>query len=176
MEQIVILIIIYVLYALFTNFVKKMKQQQQQRPGAAPRPPASRTPTRPAPGPVAETPELDIPPFLREMLGLEKPKPAPAPPEPPVVEEEIVETEMEIGQTEPPQPSIPDYIPASAGMEADEIEDLSKPFPIVKIKDESNIHKLLGSRSNLRNAFILKEILDTPISKRERHFPFFGHR
>lgn len=174
MEQIIFLVIIYVLYALFTSFVKKMKQQQQQRPGAAPGPPASRTPTRPVPDPAAETPELDIPPFLREMLGLEKPKQAPAPPEPPVIEEETVETE--IGQTEHSPPSIPEYIPASAGMEADEIEDLSKPFPTVKTKEKSDIQKLLGGRNNLRNAFILKEILDTPISKRERHFPFFGHR
>lgn len=172
MEQFIILIIIYVLYALFTNIMRKAKEQQR------PTPPGQR-PARPVPGPspgqaprpVAETPEVEIPPFLREMLGLDKPQPLP-PPEPVEVPEEFPAVVEE--PPKPKMPSIPERIPASVKMEADEIEDLSRPFPTIGVKTKGKIQGLLGSNENLRNAFILKEILDAPVSRRSRRFPFSG--
>lgn len=173
MEQLVILIIIYVLYALFNAFVKKAREQQkppQKRPGTG-------VPQQPAPqkrSPQAdreEMPELNLPPFLREMLGLEKPKPTP-PPEPlPEIEEVPKKIEKPI---EPEIPVVSERIPPSAKMYADEVEDLSQLFPTGEKRAPGEIQGLLSDRESIRNAFILKEILDKPVSKRGRRFPFAG--
>jgi hypothetical protein len=174
MEQIVILIIIYVLYALFSSIVKKAKGQQKppvKRPGTGmpqtgrPAVPQQR-PSQPA-GEAA--PELELPPFLREMLGLEKPKPAPTPPPEPF--EEKKESQK---LQEPEIPNVSERIPLSARMYADEIEDLSRPFPTEREKSTGKIRQLLSNRESIREAFILKEILDRPVSKRGRRFPFAG--
>ena len=174
MEQLIFLIIIYVVYVLFNNFVKKLKEQQKPPPGRpGQRPPASRPPQ---PGPQTQTPprepELDLPPFLKEMLGLEKPQPQPLPE--PAAEEETAEKTPAAAE-EPVLPTGPERIPASARMEADEIEDLSQPFPTPKEKTKTHIQELLGNRQNLQSAFLLKEILDAPVSKRGMRFPKFGN-
>lgn len=172
MEQLVILIIIYVLYALFNSFVKKAREQQkppQKRPGTGvPQQPAPQR--RPPQADREEMPELDLPPFLREMLGLEKPKPAPPQPLP-----KIEETPKKIEKpVEPIIPSVSERIPPSAKMYADEIEDLSRPFPTERKKVPGEIQGLLSDRENIRDAFVLKEILDRPVSKRGRRFLFPG--
>lgn len=174
MEQLVILIIIYVLYALFNAIVKKAREQQkppQKRPGTGgPQQPAPQK--RPPQADRKETPELDLPPFLREMLGLEKPKPAPPPPEP---LPEVVEVPKKIEK--PVEPVIPDVsarIPPSAKMYADEVEDLSQPFPTERKRTVGEMRRLLSERESIRDAFVLKEILDKPVSKRGRRFPFAG--
>jgi hypothetical protein len=177
MEQIIILIIIYVLYALFSSIIKKAKGQQKppvKRPGTGM--PQTGRPTvqqqRPS-QPVGEAaPELELPPFLREMLGLEKPQPAPPPPEP--LPEKKESPEVAEKPEEPLMPDVSERIPPSAKMYADEVEDLSKPFPTGRKRSFSEIRGLLSDRESIRDAFILKEILDRPVSKRERRFPFTG--
>lgn len=184
MEQLVILIIIYVLYALFNSFVKKVKEQQkppQKRPGTGMpqtgKPPMRQQPAqrqRPPQPESEEMPELDLPPFLREMLGLEKPKPTPPPPES-LPEVEVVPKKIE-KPIEPVMPDVSERIPPSAKMYADEVEDLSQPFPTERKRTPGEIQGLLRNRESIRDAFILKEILDAPVSKRGRRIPFAGMR
>jgi hypothetical protein len=171
MDQLVILIIIYIIYLLFNALVKKAKGQQ--KPPVKRPPPRSTTVSppvsQPRPSqPVGEAaPGLELPPFLREMFGLEKPQPEPLPEkkEPPGVAEK---------PEEPLMPDVSERIPPSAKMYADEVEDLSKPFPTGRKRSFSEIRGLLSDRESIRDAFILKEILDRPVSKRERRFPFTG--
>jgi len=178
MEQLIFFIIIYFLYWLFSSIFRKAREQQQpQRP--LPRPPVSR-PTQTQPGETG-TVEPEIPPFLREIFGLEKPEPEPLPEAPPATD---VRAETFSYETAPipsvrhREPLLPEKKAAPRvlfGMETGP-EPARSTVPILDLMPERKSHTrldhLLRGKQSLRDAFILKEVLDAPLHRRTRRLPF----
>ena len=191
MEQFIILIIFYVLYALFNRFTRKLKNPQpppqaRQRPTSS-RPGQSTTTAAPPGKNISEQtlveekePEIELPPFIQEIFGIDKPKP-PQEVTPPPAPKEVA-----------PEP-IPEKEPEgieSASLETFERIKALKDRRYQKEKKSSEaktgsssatstkrghlIQSLLKDSQYLKNAFILKEILDTPVSKRQKRNPNLG--
>ncbi len=185
MEQLIIFIIFYIVYGIFQAINKGKKKNVPQRrprpqqPGPPPNQPRSRPgrdlnppplnqPSAPSQQVEPEPPEVELPPFLREMLGMDDPPARPAPPPEPI-EDDGVYTDEE----------------HEAGFEHAEFEEIDDaydlpgrdPMPVVpetesKKPGQSALKKLLRDPNNVRNAILLKEILDKPISKRSGRFPY----
>lgn len=190
MEQLIILIIFYVLYALFNRFTRKLKgplqtPQQRQRPGVPGQPPGAPA-TRPKRRPSMEEPdpELELPPFLKELFGMEEP--APPPPQP----QQPARTEIPPELPEEKEPNIS----TSVSLESASLETFEKIKSLKEHEDHGHFRKnvetpaesapqkaesvfelpvasLLRKEDGFKKAFILKEILDAPISKRPKRNP-----
>lgn len=181
MEQLIFFLIIYFLYWLFSSLARRAREQQlPQQP--LPRPPADR-PAQSQPG-EAETAEPEIPPFLREIFGLEKPEPEVATPLPEAAPKSDVRAETFSYETAPipsvryREPLLPEKKPETRPLFGREPAAAPAPpaMPLVDHIPEKKPHIRLGhllrGKENLRNAFILKEILEAPLYRRSRQLPF----
>jgi hypothetical protein len=150
---------------------KRAAQEARNRAQPAPPPspyrspaPVTAAPTQqypaPAPAPAAE---IDTPKTFRELFEMLREQAAPAP-------------------QEEPRPDTPPPLPvpvAPVQSEADRIfygvgkaAKPAKPAPPVRVerirgKTSSNLNRILKNRGTLREALILKEILDTPVAMKE---------
>jgi len=178
MEQLIFFIVIYFLYWLLSSIFRKAQERQQpQRP--LPRPPASR-PTQSQPG-ETEAAEPEIPPFLREIFGLDKPEPEPLPEAPPATD---VRAETFSYETAPipsvrhREPLLPEKKPQTRPLFGRETEAAPVPPPMPLFdhtparRPHTRLDDLLQGKQNLRDAFILKEVLDAPLHRRNRRLPF----
>ena len=172
MEQLIVFIIFYIIYGVFQAATKgKRKQQQQRRPRQVPPgQPQRRESRREAGQPQPKAPEeVELPPFLREMLGLDEPEPRPQPRriEPEPVEDDGVYSDEE----------------HASGFEHREFEEIDDAYdvpgrdPITPVAPppkipQNKLVQMLKDPHNVRNAILLKEILDKPISKRGGRFPY----
>jgi len=170
MEQFIILLIIWLLVSVFNSLAKKSKQQKSRsKPATAPKP---RQSGRPASSPVpaqeeSEPAELDIPPFLREILGMEKPQPTPpAPPPEPESGEEFEAEETELPSSAIPEETIPAV--EEEGIEAREKGESAAMIPYHQKRPRRSelIPKELFQKNALKRAILLKEILGEPVSRR----------
>ena len=196
MEQLIIFIIFYVLYALFNRFTKKLKGPPQrqplprrpvtQPPGESARPGQRSTttePGKPASQPAAdeELQELELPPFLQEIFGIDEP---PSPPRQEVATYDDLVKEPEDVPLEKPEKgkSISletfDSKKALKERELKEIKETLKSegekSPATPKKQRQLVHSLFKDNQSLKNAFILKEVLDAPVSRRQRKHPYSG--
>lgn len=182
MEQLIFFIVIYFIYWLFSSIARKARQQQQQQQRPLPRPPVSR-PAQTQPG-ETEVAEPEIPPFLREIFGLEKPEPEVATPLPEAAPESDVRAETfsyetapipSVRQREPLMPEKKAPPRVLFGMETGP-EPARSTVPTLDLMPGKQLHTrlddLLRGKQNLRNAFILKEILDAPLHRRSQRLPF----
>ncbi len=149
MEQLIFIAVIYALYMLFNAFIRRVQKGQQ--------PPAGKRRPRPPGSPAAPETE-EIPEILKKLLGIEEPEYVP-PPELAPAEPEVAEPP--VSAEPPPQPTV---------------AAIKKPVKIrvpatVKQKQAPQIWKMLRSRNQLRQAIMLKEILEAPVSLRRRGFP-----
>ncbi|GEM_PF-6090880 len=172
MEQFIILLIIWLLVSVFNSLAKKSKQQKSRsRPGTAPQPRQSRR-SASSPGSTqeeSEPAELDIPPFLREMLGMETPQPtrAPSPSVPePEVREEYEPTEAELPPVDIPEETIP--VVEAERMEAGEAVESAGmiPYHQKQARRSELVPGELFQPDALKRAILLKEILGEPVSRR----------
>jgi hypothetical protein len=175
MNDFVVLIIIWITITLISQLFKKSKKTLPRKLPAGTQPTTSREP--------------EIPPFLRDLFGL--PSTEPVPPE------KTVEDEASIDLTDDTYTETPEYQKTETG-ETDQFnfnaykipqtvirETESDPFhgseikklkvdqiPIRK-KRKKNIAKL--SRGSLKQAIVMKEILEKPITLRNKKpgiFPY----
>lgn len=187
MEQLIGLIIIYLIFSFFSAIMRKLREvAQPKRPPMKPRPqeapPAEvrSGETQSAPAPA----EPEIPPFLRELLGLDKAPPPPPKPVPASYEE--------VSYEETPYEDVPARSDLSAEAQAWEarkpIERMEVPqtgkqrvgtkaitmssLPTGKRAAPVRPGNLISSKEDLRKAILLKEILDLPVSMRKDRFPF----
>ena len=149
-------IILWLVISIIGSVMKKKKKEAE----------ASKQPR--APRPVVETPE--IPPILREILGLPKEQPKVPPP---ISEAEIVTEEIE--EPEVAMPEEPQFIPPVMETKIEyqmPLVDESKSLFVNHYQKKSDIEKLpifsLLKGNNLKQAILLKEILDKPRSLNRR--------
>lgn len=149
---------------------RKAAQQARNsaQPLAPPSPyrPAARPAASPAPSPRA-TPEPEVPKTFRELFEILREPVAP-----------------ETAATPEPRPFVPPPLPLPASAktqpplsDADKlfygtpraVAVSSSPLRVEKVrgKTSSTVNRFLKSRGTLRQAFILKELLDPPVSMRE---------
>lgn len=148
---------------------KRAAQEARNRakPAPAPSPYRSPVPTAPPqsyPVPAPAPAELEAPKTFRELFEMlqEQAAPPPAP------------------AREKARPAAPPPLPAAAAEPAQSDTDLLfygpgktvKPAPAMKVervrgKTSSNLNRILKNRGTLREALILKEILDTPVAMKE---------
>ncbi len=151
---------------------KRDAQQSRNRAQPVPAPSPYRAATLPrqaqvsAPAP-APSAEIEVPKTFRELFEMlqEQAAPAPAP----------LARESERASAPPPLPA-PDESAEPVQSEADRIfygsDEPVKPAPPPRVerargKTSSNLNRILKNRGTLREALILKEILDTPVAMRE---------
>ncbi len=150
------------------------ESRNHARPEPAPSPyrpsaPASSTPPVPVPvSPPEPEPAVEIPKTFRELFERlqEAPKSAPEPaPTPPVRKE-----------TRPAAPPPVSPSPRPGELHPSEINRIfpgsDRSAPPLRVertrrKTSSNLHRILNNRGTLREALILKEILDTPVALQE---------
>lgn len=154
---------------------KRASQEARNRakPAPAPSPYRSPVPTAPpqpypvpapAAAPTAAPAEIEAPKTFRELFEMLQEQAAP--PQAPAREK--------------PRPAAPPPLPAAAAEPAQSETDLIfygpgktvKPAPAMKVervrgKTSSNLNRILKNRGTLREALILKEILDTPVAMKE---------
>ncbi|NLT69897.1 MAG: hypothetical protein GXX91_04295 [Verrucomicrobiaceae bacterium] len=161
--------------------------RNRARPEPAPspyRPSAPVSATPPVPVPVAPpepepAAEIEMPKTFRELFEMlqEPPKPAPAPapaPEPAPPSAPAAREETRSADSPSPSPS-----PSPGALDRSEITRLfpgadrsastAPPLQVERVrrKASSNLHRILHNRGTLREALILKEILDTPVALQE---------
>lgn len=190
MEQLIGLIIIYLIFSFFSAIMRKLREvAQPKRPPMKPRPPGPLPPAEARPGevqPASAPAEPEIPPFLRELLGLDKEPPPPPRPQPvPAPYEEVSYEDAPYEDT----PARPDLSAEAQAWEARRpIERMEVPqtgkqrigtkaitlssLPTGKKAAPARPGNLITSREDLRKAILLKEILDLPVSMRKDRFPF----
>lgn len=172
MEQFIILLIIWLLVSVFNSLAKKSKQQKGRPKTGTPVKPRQSARSAPTTTPAqekSEAAELEIPPFLREILGMEKPQPTPAAPPPapePEVREEFEAEEAELPRSPLPEETIP--IPEEGRIEAEEeVESAAMiPYQQIRARRSELIPKELFQKDALKRAILLKEILGEPVSRR----------
>jgi hypothetical protein len=145
---------------------QESRNRAQPVPAPSPYRPAAQPRQEPAPVP-APTPsaEIEVPKTFRELFEMLQEQAAPAP----------LARESERAFVPPPLPA-PDESAEPVQSEADRIfygsdepVDSAPPLRIerVRAKTSSNLNRILKNRATLREALILKEILDTPVAMRE---------
>lgn len=197
MEQIIGLIIIYLIYSFFNAIMRKVREAASpKRPPMKPRPqsappqeagPGRESPARqPQPAPAAAEP--DIPPFLRELLGLEKIPPSPPTPAPEEVSYQDISYDDTPEEPEEAAPAVSELSSEAQAWEARKpIERMKVPqtgkqragtqaitmssLPTGKKAAPLRSGSLISGKSDLRKAILLKEILDKPVSMRKNRFP-----
>ncbi len=171
MEQFIILLIIWLLVSLFNSLAKKSQQQKNRsKPTAHPK---SRQSVRPVPSTVPEKEEnepaeIEIPPFLREILGMEKPQPESTAPEPvrePEVTDEFEAVEAELPRSAMPEETIPT---PEEEIEAGEKGESAAIIPYHQKRAQRSelIPRELFQKDALKRAILMKEILGEPVSRR----------
>lgn len=163
METIIWLIILWGLGALY-NWLTK---QREQAPPPRPTPPPRARPTQAPPAPREE----EIPEFMRELLGLPREQPPPAAGEP---ETALYPEAPETTKAEEPSFAGEEFPP----MAPDEVEHMPvtpeapKLDRFVETGAEPPLATFLRHRDQLRQAILLKEILDPPVSLRRQRWPW----
>lgn len=157
-SQFVILVIIYLLYLLLSAFLKRVKEQSRQ---AAPRA------AHPSAG--GEAPQPQLPAFLQQMLGVEQSAPAATPP-----------SEHSAGSDRKSAPAAGAAAEAAtsargARYSAQTLRAVSV-LPAAEKKARRKVFPFgeTSASESLRRAVIMKEILDAPLCKRRRRFPYMG--
>lgn len=170
MEQVIFLIVIYTIWGIAQAISKSKKKQGSK---AKPRQPKRQPPVppewQPKRGEARPSKDPELPEFLRGLLEMaeqagetpEPPVPTPVP-QPPVV------------QIETPQED--DFEYADDGTEGvrhtsfDKLNDAYDKPQLDRLRGDWKTQ--LRSPGRVRDAFILKEVLDKPVSLRRRGFPF----
>ncbi len=149
--------------------------RHRARPELAPSPYRPSAPVSSAPVPVAPTEsepaaEIEMPKTFRELFEMLQEPPAPVPaPQPAPVPAPAAREEARPAASQSPSPrpgeldrsEITHIFPG-----ADPSTQTAPPLQVERVrrKTSSNLHRILHNRGTLREALILKEILDTPVA------------
>lgn len=172
MESLIIFAIFYILFGLFDKFMKGAKNKPA-------RPPVK------SQGQPPSNPEDDIPPFLRQLLGMEpveKPKrPSTSPASVPTaaprkVEQTPAENYFPEDYTSSYKTDIQAHV-KDAGTFNEEPVNIKSAKPLLKEKAKKKSpfglnKQFLRNKKELKKAIVLKEIFDKPLSLRGRHSPY----
>ncbi|GAB4328981.1 MAG: hypothetical protein Kow0037_03750 [Calditrichia bacterium] len=162
MNDLIALLVIWVIITIFNQIFKKKEQKGADSP--APAKPGQ------APPPVAKP---QIPPFLQDLLGIpevDEEEVEEAPAEPPAKKISGREdTELYKTETILEQPVIVEGQPSLYDIKTEEPEQITSGMPVRNYeitRDKPSRAKSLLQKYSLQEAFILKEILDEPISQK----------
>lgn len=162
MEQFIIFLIIWLLIAL-ANAITRSREKKKSAPTTKTKPSAAPT------APEREPAEIEIPPFLREILGMDEPEPMPPPPAG-RMERKVEEAEEPLLPPQPLSRKLPVTPPEEGIPEKPESLVMRRMADLGSYPEEfvqpSGVPPEIYQKEALKRAILLKEILGEPVSRR----------